>query len=167
MFGAEAYLVVKQGDVHVGCGGSSAAGGCSGCCWMWPLLVDAAAWWMWLLARWRLQQGWVAMAEAIGFSAITLREGTTPMKGLLEVQVGVHLKLRGQRSNETSHKTVWQECESSALACKGEARSIVADMPFAPSVSARPPRKTTKRSNSWRPRRTPRSSAPNASEEEF
>ena len=45
--------------------------GCGGCCWLWRLLVDAAAvvdaaaWWM-----------WVAMAEAIGFSTITLREGS-------------------------------------------------------------------------------------------
>jgi len=45
--------------------------GCGGCCWLWRLLVDAAAvvdaaaWWM-----------RVAMAEAIGFSAITLREGS-------------------------------------------------------------------------------------------
>ena len=46
-------------------------GGCGGCCWLWRLLVDAAAvvdaaaWWM-----------RVAMAEAIGFSAITWREGS-------------------------------------------------------------------------------------------
>lgn len=37
-------IISSHNFQHIaGCGGSSAAGGCGGCCWLWRLLVDAAA----------------------------------------------------------------------------------------------------------------------------